>query len=454
MPEAAISAPLVILGGGVTGLTAAYLAARAGHSVVVLEGAAEAGGLLSTFPVGGTRLEHYYHHFFTHDAELRWLIGELGLTDKLRFQPATMGIFRNGGLHPFNGPLDLLRFPPLSLPARLRFGASSWFLGKFAHWRRREDTPALEWFYRYAGRAATDAIWRPMLEVKFGPYADRVPIAWMVGRLRQRMCSREAGDQRLGYLEGSLQVLLDALLARLHSLGVHIVTGAHITELELRQGSLAAVRTTAGEFSGNRFLATIPTAHLAPLLQEVRPDYAATLGRIEYFGAVCTVLELHRPLSSTYWLNVADPGFPFGGVIEHTNLIPPSTYGGRHLAYLSRYFENTNPLASAPREVIARDMIAPLPRLFPQFRRADIAAVRVFRTSTAATVCDLRFSEKVPSARTPIPNLFLGAMAHIYPDERSCNNSIRVAAEVCRVMGLDTAPVPRGPSLSALIGME
>ena len=446
-------APLVILGGGVTGLTSAFLAARAGHPVVVLEGAPEPGGLLGTFPVGGTRLEHYYHHFFTHDAELRWLIGELGLADRLRFLPATMGIFRDGGLHPFNGPRDLLRFPPLSLPAKVRFGASSWFLGKFADWRHREDTPALAWFYRHAGRAATDAIWRPMLEIKFGPYADRVPIAWMIGRLRQRMSSREAGDERLGYLDGSLQVLLDALLARLRSLGVQIVTGAHLTGLDLRQGALAAVRTTAGEFQGSRFLATIPTVHLAPLLQEARPDYAAALGRIEYFGAVCTVLELCRPLSSTYWLNVADPGFPFGGVIEHTNFIPPATYGGKHLAYLSRYFENTNPLATAPKEAIAAEMIAPLARLFPQFRREDVSAAHVFRTPTAATVCDLRFSEKVPAARTPIPNLFLGAMAHVYPDERSCNNSIRVAAEVCRVMGLDTAAIPRGASLSGLIGM-
>ncbi len=52
-------APLVILGGGATGLVAAYLAARAGHSVVVLEGTAEPGGLLGTFPIGSTRLEHY-----------------------------------------------------------------------------------------------------------------------------------------------------------------------------------------------------------------------------------------------------------------------------------------------------------------------------------------------------------------------------------------------------------
>ena len=40
-------------------------------------------------------------------------------------------------------------------------------------------------------------------------------------------------------------------------------------------------------------------------------------------------------------------------------------------------------------------------------------------------------------------------MMHIYPDERSVNNSIRLAAESCTVMGVDTSFVPHGSSMSA-----
>jgi protoporphyrinogen oxidase len=446
--------PIVILGAGATGLTAAYLAAKAGHTVVVLEGSDKFGGLLETFPVGDTRLEHYYHHFFTHDAEIQWLIRELGIDHHLRFLPATMGIFRDQRHWDFNGPRDLLHFDPLSLPAKLRFGLSSLFLGKVANWQNWEDVPALEWFYRYAGRAATDAIWRPMLAIKFGPYADRVPVAWMVGRLRQRMGSRKQGDERLGYLDGSLQTLLDALLDKLHKLGVRLVREAKATSFDIREGRIVALRTTAGEFAGQSFLATIPTVHLAPLLREAAPKLAHQLGSIEYFGAVCTILELDRALSQTYWLNVADPGFPFGGVIEHTNLIPPERYGGRHIVYLSRYFEAGHPLANAPQQGIAGEMIHPLTKIYPNFRREHIQRTSVFRTLTAATVCDLGFSRKVPAARTLFPNLFIASMAHVYPDERSCNNSIRVAAEACRVMNLDTATVPRHASLSGKIGMS
>jgi protoporphyrinogen oxidase len=448
-----MSKPLVIIGGGITGLTAAYLAARAGEKVVVLEGSPQAGGLLATFTVNNTRLEQYYHHFFTHDAEIRWLVHELGLDEHLQFNPATMGIFRAGRLYDFNGPKDLLRFAPLSPAAKLRFGATSFYLGKLADWRRHENVPALEWFYRYAGPAATEAVWRPMLEVKFGPFAGQVPVAWMIGRLKQRLGSRERGDERLGYLRGSLNVLLDALMKELSALGVKIVLQARVDKLLIRQNALAAVQTTAGEFEGSRFLATIPTVHLVPLLQEARPDFARRLAEIKYFGAVCTILELDRPLSQVYWLNVADSGFPFGGVIEHTNFIPSNVYGGRHLVYLSRYFEAGNALASMPEQELARIMIDPLDRIYPQFDRSHVHKAHVFRTLTAATVCDLQFSKKVPPVVTPLANLYLATMAHVYPDERSCNNSIRVAANACRLLGIDTSVVPTGASLAGQVGM-
>ena len=71
---------------------------------------------------------------------------------------------------------------------------------------------------------------------------------------------------------------------------------------------------------------------------------------------------------------------------------------------------------------------------------------------TAATVCDLNFSKKVPNCKTKIKNMFLASMPHIYPDERSTNNGIRVAAETCKVLGIDSSFVPEGQSMSGKLG--
>ena len=127
---------LLVIGGGITGLAAAYIAARQGRNVTLLEGSPEFGGLLQTFPIGGTRLEHFYHHHFTHDAEFRWLLRELGLEDRLEFFDTTMGVFRDGKIFPFNGVGDLLRFDPLSFLDKIRFGLSSLYLARVADWRK------------------------------------------------------------------------------------------------------------------------------------------------------------------------------------------------------------------------------------------------------------------------------------------------------------------------------
>ena len=39
--------------------------------------------------------------------------------------------------------------------------------------------------YRYAGTRVTESLWKPLLDIKFGPYSDKVPLSWMIGRLRQ-----------------------------------------------------------------------------------------------------------------------------------------------------------------------------------------------------------------------------------------------------------------------------
>jgi protoporphyrinogen oxidase len=445
---------ITIIGGGINGLSAAYLAAKDGWDVTVLEGGAQLGGLIRTFQIGGNRLEHYYHHFFTNDAELLWLSKELGIVDKLEFKQTTLGIFRNNRIFDFNYPADLFKFTPMGIVDKIRFMLSSAYLGKMTSWKKWESTAALDWFYKYAGKSATDSIWRPLLEIKFGSCANRIPTAWMVGRLKQRMNSRKGKDEHLGYIKGSFQVLTDTLSGKLTGLGVKIILNAQVEKLLIENNTLQGVETTQGIFNNGFFLATISTTQISALLRDSASEYAEELSKIKYSGAVCTILEMDRPLSHIYWLNIADPGYPFGGIIEHTNFISPDKYNGSHILYLSKYFAQSDRLASASKDEIINEMIEPLNRINPDFNKSWIKNVYLFRTNTAAPVCGLNFSEIVPNCKTPVNNLYLVNMSHIYPDERSCNNAIRIAAQACRKIGIDSSMVPHGTSLSGQIGMD
>lgn len=443
---------LIIIGGGITGLSAAYLAARNGLKVTVIEASDGFGGLLRTFEIGGTRLEYYYHHFFTHDVELNWLIQELDLKDKLFFKKTSMGVFKNGRIYNFNTLSELFRFTPINLIDKIRFGLTSIYLGKLANWQQYEHVSCIDWFKRWAGKSTLSSLWAPLLRIKFGPYATKVPLSWMIGRLRQRMNSRNHGSEKLGYLEGSLQVLLDRLLERLREMNVQLICNSPIDKINFDQDAISSIMASDRKFSADNYLFTIPGIYLSRLIQQDFPRLASQLSEIKYFGAICVVLELSRPLSHVYWLNIAEDHFPFGGIIEHTNFISQDKYQGSHIAYLSRYYAMDENIAQMSNDELKQLMTGQLHKIYPDFSNGWLKNIYVFRTNTAATVCDLNFSRKVPDCKTAVTNMFVANMSHVYPDERSTNNAIRIAVEALRVMGVTTNVTEKSNSLSGKIG--
>ena len=443
---------LIVVGGGITGLSIAYIASKAGKKVLVIEASNSLGGLLSCFDIANTKLERYYHHFFQHDAEAKWLINELDLTEKLKFYKSSMGIYTNNKLFSFQNSGDLLRFSPISLIGRIQFGITSLFLATFANWKKYEHISALEWLNRRSGKKSTATIWSPMLSVKFGKFSKNVPLAWIIGRLKQRFSSRKSGDEYLGYLDGSLQVLLDTLIQKLAELDVDFKTNEPVASLTINDNEIKEVITDTYKYSATKVICTIPAPQIAKLIKPHHDTLYNQVKQIDYFGAICTVLELKKPFSEYYWINVADSKFPFGGIIEQTNLISSNIYNNTHVLYLSRYFTADEKIAQMDDVEIKAIMLQGLKNFKPDSVENSIKKVHVFKSKTAAVMCGLNFSTKIVNCKTPIKGFYVANMMHIYPDERSVNNSIRIAFEACKTIGYHPAEIPSGQSLAGQIG--
>ena len=84
---------VVIIGAGFCGLAAAWELVQRGIKVTVLEQDDEVGGLAGSFSVGETRLEKFYHHWFTSDVHVMQLIDELGLQDRLVLRATRTGMY-------------------------------------------------------------------------------------------------------------------------------------------------------------------------------------------------------------------------------------------------------------------------------------------------------------------------------------------------------------------------
>ena len=70
-----------IIGGGATGLSAAYDLAKLRHRVSIYEKNDFLGGHASTFNINGTPIERGYHHWFTSDNSVIELCEELDIGD-------------------------------------------------------------------------------------------------------------------------------------------------------------------------------------------------------------------------------------------------------------------------------------------------------------------------------------------------------------------------------------
>src|SRR3569623_962894 len=106
-----INNDVVIVGAGFTGLTAAYVLAKQGKKVHVIEADSAPGGLAGTFQFAdGVRLEKFNHHWFNNDVYFPDLLKELGIEGYVILLPTRTVMYFNGRIWKLSTPLVLLRF--------------------------------------------------------------------------------------------------------------------------------------------------------------------------------------------------------------------------------------------------------------------------------------------------------------------------------------------------------
>ncbi len=425
---------VAIVGGGLTGLSAADTLSQAGHAVTVYEEQPTLGGLAGSFSVNGASLERFYHHLFTSDDTMAALIQRLGLGDRLEWLPTSNAYYADQ-FYRLSTPLDLLRFTRVPLVDRLRLGIMTLRTRTVRDWLPLERITARDWLVAMAGERAYHAVWEPLLRGKFGRYSDEISAVWMWNKLKLRGGSRGGKQEELlGYLRGGFGQALVAWEAVLRERGVRFMLGTPAREVRLAAGRATGIATDAGFDSFDRILVTTAPVLLARLAPDLPADYRERLERIEYLANVCLVMQLDRPLSGTYWLNVGDPTIPFTGVIEHTNMQRPEDYGGARLAYLSRYLDAADPYYAMTADELLAAYLPHLQRMFRGFERSWVLRNWAWRERYTQPVIVRNYSALKPPFRTPAEGLWLGSMAQVYPEDRGMNYAVAIGQRVAEEM--------------------
>ena len=429
-------AHVVVVGAGFCGLAAAYELGKHGVCTTVLECDDNVGGLAGSFPVGGTHLEKFYHHWFTSDVHVMRLIKELGQTDRILLHPTRTGMYHAHNFFKLSTPFDLLCFSPLSLLNRIRLGLLALRARRVKDWRSLEDRTAADWLRKLGGEQVYRIVWEPLLRGKFGDVAEEVAAVWFWNKLKLRGSSRgRGGEEQLAYYRGGFAALAETLADAVRAQGGIIRTNMPASGFRVEAGRVTGVITPEGTVPADGVIATPALPIVADLVEPHVPgEYVERLRRIRYLANVCVVLELDRSLSDIYWLNVNDPSFPFVGVIEHTNFEPASTYAGRHIVYLSKYLPDNDAVYRMSDQEVVAFTLEHLRRMFPDLTDERVLDAHVWRARYAQPIVECGYRNLIPDMRTPIENLFLATMAQIYPEDRGTNYAVRQGRETAHAL--------------------
>ena len=155
---------------------------------------------------------------------------------------------------------------------------------------------------------------------------------------------------------------------------------------------------------------------------------------VQYLSAVLVILILDRPLTDKYWISIADHDLPFVGIIEHTNMIDRSLYGGHHIVYLTNYPDRDSELYQKSAEELVAEFTPHLRQLNPDFDPSWILEYHHHKVDGAQPIIGINYSQRIPDHRTPIKNLYLANTTQIYPEDRGTNYSVRMGRQVARMV--------------------
>jgi len=312
-------AEVVVVGGGIAGLTAAYKVRQAGHAVRVLEAQAFPGGNVRTIARDGFRMEIGPHSFMG-SSECVWrLTGELALehmAEPARSASRNRYIYRSGRLHPLPmSAWSYLRTPLLSWRAKARVAFEPFIPGGAA-----ERETAWEFFSRRFGTEAATYIMSPFVSgiyagdltqlgaraafAKFWQFekdsGSMICGAMKYMRAKRRRLAREGIAPRRGLFsfKGGLGLITESLAQTLDGC-VH--TRSRVESMRYSGGRIL-VKADGQQCLGDAAILAAPPQSAAAILAEALPGALDTLHRIPM-----------APVALVHWTSTLPPGrFPSG----------------------------------------------------------------------------------------------------------------------------------------------
>ncbi len=328
---------VLVLGAGIAGLAAARELLRQGYEVVVIEKAAEVGGLARTFERDGFRFDLGGHRFHSNNPSVvSWLQDLLG--SDLLVVPRFSRIHLEGRFvdYPIRFPGALSIFSPLKAAKMV----GSYGLAKIAE-ARRPDVSFEDWVVKRYGRSLyavffepyTEKVWGiPCRELSAQWASQRIGIPSMWRAIRHALVppkeSLATAVSEFYYPRRGFGMICHRLHTEVLAAGGRVSTRTSLVRCTpRRQGFQVALSGPDGEretLEADRVVSTIPLSQLlATIPEELGSREVLSRYQLEYRDIICLFLALQRQrVSRDSWTYFPSKKLVFGRTHEPRNWSP------------------------------------------------------------------------------------------------------------------------------------
>lgn len=426
-----LSQKIAVIGAGPMGLMCTYELLKAGHQVDLYERDSRIGGMTASFDLNGLKIERYYHFICATDAPLFALLEELGLSEKCLWKNTKMSFFYNGKLYPWGNPLALLRFPHLDLFSKFRYALHVMYTKNIRDWKKYDKLSSTAWLKSWVGEKAYQVLWKSLFELKFFEYQNSLSAAWVGTRIKRVALSRESlWKERLGYLTGGSDTLLDAFDEKINALKGNIFLKAKIQKVVIEAGKVQGLLIDNEQRAYDKVISTIPLPYVSQLVPDLSRETQAQINNIKNIGVACAIFKLKQPLSDNFWMNINDPHMKIPGVVEYTNL---NAELPAHIAYVPFYMPTTHPKYYQDSQLFIDEVVGYFKQINPKFQEDWVLASHVSRYEFAQTVCSPDFYAQLPPMKTEVDGFFMADTSYYYPEDRSITESIKVGKQLAEL---------------------
>jgi protoporphyrinogen oxidase len=413
---------VVVLGAGITGLTAAQELSKKGLKVCIIDKNSDVGGLLYSVKAGKTYIEAYYHHFFTTSKYLIDKLKELKLEKRIEWVYASTAFFFNDGIYELSAPQQILFFKPLNFREKLELLILMLKIKMKKNADDLDNVKAKDWIIKNSSKSLYKKIFEPLLNSKFGNNASKISAAWFVERMKLRS-ERSFKGEKLGYIRGGFKILVNALEKDVKKRGVKIFLNTEVKDVEKKDKF--EIKINGKKIFAKCVISTIPL-HILKNFKIFDEKFKEKIDSIEYQNSLCILVSLKKQLTKYYWINIVKDS-KIGAIIEHTNIQSPKLYDG-HLIYIAQYPDNKDLVWKMKDEDIWKKYFSEFKKLFP-VEEKDVNWYKIFKGFYAGVVYKRGFKKNFLSYDTPVSGFFIGGLFNMYP-ERSTDLAIKIGSEL------------------------